>query len=507
MRILGSAEMAAVDRAAQRKAKIPSRLLMERAAEGTVALAGEIFPGARRVAVLCGPGNNGGDGLAAARLFAAGGVAASIVLLEPPERFRGDALANWNAAREREIPWSAGSRGGALARALGDADLVVDALFGTGLSRPLSGAARRMVESVDASGRPVLAVDVPSGLSGDRGDVFGPAIRARATAAIAALKRCHAIYPARALCGETAVVDIGIPDALLEVARHRFSMIGWEEIAPLFPRREPDAHKGDAGRVAIVAGSVGKAGAALLAALGALRAGAGLVTIACPASIEPRFLARLPEAMTLPLPDAGGALTPAAAGAVAALLESCDAAAVGPGLGTGDGARRTVAAVVASAVPALFDADALNAFPARPEAFRRRAPTILTPHPGEAARLLGVSAAAIQRDRPAAAAAIARRARAVAMLKGAGTICASSAGNLWANPTGSPALAKGGTGDVLAGAGASFLAQGLEASDAAVAAAFVHGLAGEAAGAARGERGTLASEVADAVAGVLRSME
>ena len=504
MRILTSAEMAAVDRAAQKKGKIPSLVLMERAAEGIVALAGDLFPGARRVAVLCGPGNNGGDGLAAARRLHARGIAPAIVLLAPPEKLRGDPLANWKAARERDIPWRAARDA---APALAEADLVIDAIFGTGLSRPLAGPARRLVEAANASGRPILAVDVPSGLSGDRGDVFGPAIRARATGAIAALKRCHVLYPARARCGEIAVVDIGIPDALLETRAHRFAIVGREEIAPLFPRRAPDAHKGDAGRVVVVAGSRGKAGAALLAALGALRAGAGLVTIACPESIERGFLARLPEAMTRPLPDEGGALAAGAAKALVPLLEDADAVAVGPGLGTGDGARRAVHAIVRSGVPALFDADALNAFAGRPEAFRRRAPAIVTPHPGEAGRLLGSPAAAVQADRPKAAAELARRTRAIAMLKGAGTICASPGGNLWLNPTGSPALAKGGTGDVLAGVGAALLAQGLEASDAAVAAAFVHGLAGEEAGAARGERGALASEVADAVAFVLRSFE
>ena len=504
MRILTTAQMASVDRAAQRRAKIPSRVLMERAAEGIVLLAADLFPGVRRAAVLCGPGNNGGDGLAAARLLHARGIASTIVLLEPPRRFRGDALANWEAARERELPWVPARGAG---RALEEADLVVDALFGTGLSRPLAGEARRLVEAANASDRPIVAVDVPSGLSGDRGNVFGPAIRARATGAIAALKYCHALYPARARCGEIAVVDIGIPDALLETRAHRFAMVGRDEIAPLFPRRAPDAHKGDAGRVAIVAGSRGKAGAAALAALGALRAGAGLVTIACPDSVERGFLARLPEAMTLPLPDADGALAPEAVDALLPLLRSCDAAAVGPGLGTGEGARRAVRAVVRSKVPALFDADALNAFAGRPGDFRRPAATIVTPHPGEAARLLGSSGAAVQADRPAAAAELARRSRAIALLKGAGTISASPAGNLWLNPTGSPALAKGGSGDVLAGVGAAFLAQGLEAADAAVAAAFVHGLAGERAGAARGERGTLASEVADAVADVLRSFE
>lgn len=507
MRILTSEEMAAVDRAAQRGG-IPSRALMERAAEGIVEMAREVRPGAGNVAVICGPGNNGGDGLAAARLWRAAGANVRVVTLEAPGRFRGDARANWEAARSAGVPaleWA--KEPAASARALAGADLIVDALFGTGLSRALSGPARRLVDAANRSGRPILAIDVPSGLSGDSGRRIGAAISARWTGAIAALKRCHVLYPARENCGDVAVVDIGIPDALVETRRHRFAMIGADEISPLFPARRPDAHKGDFGRVAIVAGSRGKAGAALLCGTGALRAGAGLVTIAAPASIERGFLPRLPEAMTLPLPEDGGALSPEAAPAVADLLKGMDAAGAGPGIGTGPGAAAVVAALIDARVPAVFDADALN-LPSGPEAFRRRrAPTILTPHPGEAGRLLGRSIREVQADRPAAAAELARRSRSVVVLKGAPTLTADPSGMLWCNGSGSPALAKGGTGDVLTGIAASFLAQGLEVSDAAVAAVFVHGLAGEAAGEASGERGALASEVADAVGRVLAALE
>ena len=508
MRILTSSEMAAVDRAAQRR-RISSRLLMERAAEGVVALAHDVFPAARSLVVLCGPGNNGGDGLAAARLWRGTGLDARVVALAPPTRFRGDARANWEAAAAAGVPSiDASDRLPDARRALAAADLIVDALFGTGLTRALSGVARRLVEAANASGRPILAVDVPSGLSGDSGARPGPAIAARWTGAIAALKRCHVLYPAREQCGEIAIIDIGIPEDLLETRRHRFAMIGSPEIAPLFPRRRRDAHKGDFGRVTIVAGSRGKAGAALLCAAGALRTGSGLVTIASPSSIERGFLARLPEAMTHPLPDADGALSPESADAIEALLARSDAAGIGPGLGTGRGAAAAVSAVISSRIPAVFDADALNLNAGEPEAFRRRrAPTVLTPHPGEAGRLLGVSAREVERDRPRAGAELARRSRAVVVLKGAPTLTADPSGMLWCNSSGSPALAKGGTGDVLTGVIASLLGQGFEPSDAAVSAAFVHGLAGEAAGRARGERGALASEVADAVGRVIGELE
>jgi NAD(P)H-hydrate epimerase len=509
MRILTSDEMRAVDRAAQRRRKIPSRLLMERAAEGIVRMANDVAPETSNVTVLCGPGNNGGDGLAAARLLRARGIEPRIVTLASPSRFQGDAKANWEAAKAEGLTAiEAAADPRAVSEALSSADIVIDALFGTGLARPLSGGARRLVETANACGRPILAVDIPSGLSADSGAKFGPSIVARWTGAIAALKRCHVLFPARSRCGEIAVLDIGIPDDLIETRRHRFAMIGWEAIAPLFPPRAPTAYKGDFGHVAVVAGSRGKAGAALLCAAGALRAGAGLVTIACPESIERGFLARLPEAMTLPLPDDAGALAPGAAPRLLELLRRCDAAAVGPGLGTGRGAVEAVAAVIDADLPALFDADALNAHVGHPGVFRRRrASTLLTPHPGEAGRLLGRPTGDIQRNRPDAAQELARKSGAIVILKGAPTLTASPAGNLWSNSTGSPALAKGGTGDVLAGVGAAFLAQGLDAADAAVAAVFVHGLAGENLGAALGERGVLASEVADAIAAVLQEFE
>lgn len=501
--------MSAVDRAAQKKEKIPSLLLMERAAEGVADLVRARFPGSKRIAVVCGPGNNGGDGLAVARLLAGSGASPRIFLLGSPGRLRGDPARNLSRAEAAGlVSVDLSSRPGwnDFRSAVSSMDVIVDALFGTGLSRPLTGVARRTVEAINASERPVVAVDVPSGLSGDSGNPPGPAVRADWTAAVAALKRCHVLFPARSRCGEIAIVDIGIPDELIETKAHRFAVVSEEAIAPLFAKRAEDAHKGDFGHVAVVAGSRGKSGAALLCALGALRAGAGLVTIACPESVEPRFSSALPEAMTLPLPEESGALSARAEAPLLAFLEKCDAAAVGPGLGTAAGTVRLLSSLVSRArIPILFDADALNAFSGRPEVFRRRkAATILTPHPGEAARLLSKSTSEIQRARPESAAALARRSGSVAVLKGAGTLTADRAGRVWWNPTGTPALAAGGSGDVLSGIGASLLAQGFEADDAAVAAVFVHGLAGERA-AAGADRGILATEVAAAIPRVLES--
>ena len=510
MKILNSSEMAACDRSARIRARIPSILLMERAAEGVAELVAEKFPRARKVAVFCGPGNNGGDGFAAARLLSGTGRRVRIVTLASPARSRGDAKLNLESARALRLPILDGSGRGArreILETLEWADLVVDALFGTGLSRPLSGPARRIVDQINSSGRPVISVDLPSGAGGDSGAVLGATVRADWTAAIAALKWPHVFEPARRYCGEIAVIDIGIPDDILESPRHRLNFMTRDPIARLFPARPEASHKGSFGHVAVVAGSRGKAGAALLAAEGALRAGAGLVTIACPESLEPRFASRLPEAMTLPLPEKEGRVSASAADPALELFARCDAAVVGPGIGTGEAVRKFLLRIIgASPLPILFDADALNAFPGEPERFRRkRGAALLTPHPGEAARLLGESTAGIQASRVDSVRAIARRSGAVVLLKGSGSLTADPPGNVWFNPTGCPAMATGGSGDLLSGIGAAFLASGLEPVDAAVAAAYIHGLAGEMA-ASGTDRAILVSEMACQVPRVFASL-
>jgi ADP-dependent NAD(P)H-hydrate dehydratase / NAD(P)H-hydrate epimerase len=512
MRVLTSVEMAAVDRAARRKAGVPGLLLMEHAAAGCVALLSERFPGWRRVAVVCGPGNNGGDGLAIARLAAAEGLEPQVFSLAAPERFLGDARENARAwiGRGGRIRRLAGARSFEdLEQALGRCDGVIDALFGTGLSRPLSGPAARLVRRINGSARPILSVDVPSGLSGDATSPSGPVIGATVTAAIAAPKICHVVAPAREFCGEVVVVDIGIPEELIEIPRHRVHLVGSDAVARALPRRPDDSHKGDFGHVAVVAGSIGKAGAAVLAARAALRGGAGLVTVLVPESIEPRITPALPEAMTLPLAEEHGALAAEAADEALAFLAGCDAIVLGPGLSTSESARRAVRRIVlSSTAPLVLDADGLNNFAGDLRALaRRRGPIVLTPHPGEAARLLRTRSRLIQADRIAAVREIARRARAVAVLKGAGTLVASADGEVFVNPTGGPVLATAGSGDVLSGLLGALLAGPFEAIDAAVCGVFLHGAAGDRVAQARGDRGAMASDFAEALPEVMKDLE
>jgi ADP-dependent NAD(P)H-hydrate dehydratase / NAD(P)H-hydrate epimerase len=486
---------------------IASDDLMEAAAAGLCAALSAAFPRWRRVTVVCGPGNNGGDGLAAARLLAGRGTSVLVFTLTDPELYRGDPRMNLGRLASAGVaPVSLAARRGfaRLADALADSDGVVDALFGTGLSRPLGGAAARTVRAILRAGRPVVAADVPSGLSSDRGTVPGIAVRAALTVAFGAPKLCHVLPPASGSCGRTVVADIGIERRTLEKRARRLWLTETSDARTLLPPRPLDSHKGDFGRVAIVAGSRGKAGAAVLAARGALRAGAGLVTVFCAESLQDLVVGALPEAMTYGLPEAEGRLDARGGPTLLRALSDFDAIVAGPGLGTAPGTvallERTLAAVT---LPAVLDADALNAFAGRPRFFaRRRGPTVLTPHPGEAARLLGTSTRAIQADRLGRARDLARRAHSVAVLKGSHTLVVRPGGEAAVNPTGTPLLSTAGSGDVLAGALGALLAGGLEAAEAAVAAAWLHGAAAEALAPRLGDAGLLAHEVADALPGV-----
>lgn len=483
---------------------VPSLELMESAAEALVDELLRRFPSCRRVVVVCGPGHNGGDGLAAARLLAGRGIPVSVFTLGDPGAYGGDPAENARRAGAHGIALTAlaSSRGRKeLSEALAGADVVVDALFGTGLSRGLTGAAATAVAAINGSGRPVVAADLPSGLSADSGALLGACVRADLTVAFAAPKLCHVFFPARQFCGTVAVRDIGIPRPALRRAAGKLSQVESADVLRLLPPRRLDAHKADFGRVAVIAGSRGKAGAAVLCARAALRAGAGLVTVFCPESLESVVVGALPEAMTSGLAEKGGELQPGAGGAAVRALRDFDAAVVGPGLGTGRGAVEVIEQIARSAaVPLVGDADFLTAFAGRPGFLaRRRSPSVLTPHPGEAGRLLGVPALTIQADRARAATALARATRAVVVLKGAGTLTATPDGLLCANPTGTPLLATAGSGDVLAGAIGALLAGGLLARDAALAGVYLHGLAGELLAAQMGDAGLLTEELADAL--------
>lgn len=499
--VLDARQMRAADRAAI-QGGIAASELMENAATG---LAEEIvrwYPRWKRIVVACGPGNNGGDGLAAARLLAGRGLAVTVFTLRDPEFYRSDAAENATRATKMGLELRAMDRRGGLAafcRCLRDGDGVLDALFGTGLSRGLEGAAARAVSAVNSAGRPVVAADLPSGLSADSGRLLGPSVRADLTVAFAAAKFCHVFSPARDCCGSIVVRDIGIPDRILERQKSRLRITQPQDVRALLAPRPLDSHKADFGRLAIIAGSRGKAGASILAARAALRAGAGLVTVFCPFSIEAAVVGALPEAMTRGLPEREGALSAEGTDPMLDALKGFDAGVAGPGLGTAPGTVALLRALLNTRLPLVCDADALNAFARRPRAFsRRRAATILTPHPGEAGRLLGTGSRQVQADRFAAVLRLARESGAVVLLKGSSTLVATPAGRVTANPTGTPLMSTAGAGDVLSGAIGAFVAGGMGAEPAAFTAAYLHGAAGQALATSLGDAGLLSGELADA---------
>jgi NAD(P)H-hydrate epimerase len=392
------------------------------------------------------------------------------------------------------------------------ADLVVDALLGTGLSRAPSGLIGRVIADLERDGpSAVVSIDLPSGVSSDSGVLPGGAVRAALTVALAAPKYGHVLPPGCDRVGELRVADIGIPRSVLDAAAE--SPLGLLEDADAeaaFPPRAAAAHKGDYGHVLVIAGSVGKSGAAILAGLGALRAGAGLVTVATPAPALPLVAMGRPEMMTEPLGvGPGGGLDREALKRALALAAGRDAAVIGPGLGQDPDTADFVRSFVREcAVPLVVDADGLNALAASPEgvAPARSAATVLTPHPGEMARLSGSTSAEVQGGRLSAARALAARVGAFVVLKGHGTIVADPDGGAAVNPTGNPGMATGGTGDVLSGVIGALLARRCAAWLAATAGVFVHGRAGDLAAARLGQDAMLAGDLADALPEAIRSL-
>jgi NAD(P)H-hydrate epimerase len=494
--------MRGLDRHTIEKLGIPGELLMECAGRLIAALAEAEFAPGRRVLVLCGPGNNGGDGLVAARHLHLRGVPATAVFVGDPARVRGDAARNLERAERAGVPFAAGRW-----RAE-PGDLVVDALFGTGLARALEGDAAAAVRKILAARAQcrILAVDLPSGLDADTGQPTGPCVQADLTVTLGLPKLGLALEPGRSLAGRVFVGRIGIADEAPGVAI-RSSLLTRRGAGALLPVRRADGHKGSFGHVLVAAGSRGKAGAAALAALGAARVGAGLVTVACPEGVNAILQTRCSEAMTAPLPESPeGELAAEAAEPLLALARARDVLA--PGLGRGAAPRELVRRVVPrAAVPLVLDADGLFAFLGEPEALRgRAAPAVLTPHPGEAAALLGGEPAAINRDRVSAALRLAEVSGAVVVLKGAATVVAEPGGRVRVNPTGGPVLAAGGSGDVLTGVIAGLLAQGLAPFEAACAGCFLHGAAGDQLARQLGPAGVLASELAGALPGAAEAL-
>jgi NAD(P)H-hydrate epimerase len=507
--VLDNDRMREADRHTIEDLGVPGIVLMETAATGVVDALRERFPDARSVLVLCGPGNNGGDGLAAARHLANGGHQVEVLLFGDEDQLSPDAATNLRLARAFDVALEvvSGEDLAQLDRALEPhpPDVVIDAMLGTGLDRALSGRLAAVAARLADAGVPVLAVDVPTGLNGSTPQVAGPAVTAAVTVTFAALKRCHVLPPAALHCGEVAVVDIGIPPSALEAGCDLW-WVEAEDAALMLPVRPPDAHKGHFGHLLIVAGSTGRGGAVAMAARSAVVAGAGLVTMAVPEPLVPVVDGACLEAMTHPLAadrDGGIALPDG----LEPLLGRMTAVASGPGMGTGDGAAQTLDWLLDHWTGALLlDADAVNLLAGKPERLAGRpVPPVLTPHPGELARLLGRPTAEVVERRLEAAREAAGRSGAVVVAKGFRSIVAAPDGQAWINPTGDAHLASGGSGDVLTGTIAGLLAQGVGPIRAAVLGCWLHGRAGELGGEAF-PAATPASNLPDLVAEAWREL-
>lgn len=493
MKILDAAQMRNIDQRATERFGVPSIVLMENAAIAVVDALFEHYPDSERVAIFCGTGANGGDGFAVARHLENRGVVPVVIIVGARASIHGDALTNLTVCERIGIPIYDIRNGDEVETVLAhasDADVLVDAIFGTGLNRAPSGIHADVIRDIAELRIPVIAVDLPSGANASSKEPFDPCVQAEVTVTFAAPKICHVFEPAALYCGEVIVADITIPEAAVEDELVTLALITPKDVQPHVAPRLASTHKGTYGHVGIIAGSPGRSGAAVLSARGAIRIGAGLVSVMTDAETAKLVHAGSIESMTYSGSD------------VQEFLANKSAALVGPGLADDDRAwKHTRALVNAIELPLVIDASGLNAFALRANELNPRGlPRIITPHPGELARLLGSgTAASINADRIGSAREAARITQCVVVLKGHQTLIAEPAGSVFVNPTGNPGMAAGGMGDVLAGMIAALIARGTDPLDAACAAVYLHGLAGDIVKEQLGDTGLTAMDVADRI--------
>jgi ADP-dependent NAD(P)H-hydrate dehydratase / NAD(P)H-hydrate epimerase len=518
MKLTTPEQMRQMDQRTIAEVGIPGIVLMERAALGAVAALVEEMPDVDqgRVGLLCGGGNNGGDGLAMARMLSERGVEALVVLLSEADSMRGDAATNLEIARSHdlelvELGEAPPEEVAHTLDALGPCAAWCDALLGTGLDREVAGRYAAAIAFLNRQ-RFVLAVDIPSGVDAATGQVLGCGVEADVTATFGALKLGHALYPGRSLCGDLHLVDIGIPEAVVDEVGWAGELLERRWARSKMQPRPAVYHKGDSGKLLILAGSHQKTGAALLASRGALCSGVGLLTVGTHAEAVSRIAPAIHEAMAAEL--LSEAADPNCEERLREFLPQVDAVAAGPGMGTSDGPRQALEAVLQSDVEAaVFDADALTILAGAPDyaelrAFAQSATVVLTPHPGEMARLCGCAIDDILADPVERATALAERTGAIVVLKMAATLVASPDGELAVNATGNPGMATGGVGDVLTGVIAARLAEASEAAfDAVCLSVYAHGQAGDDAAELLGERGMGAVDLAEQLPLVWKRLE
>jgi len=499
MKILTSEQMRNIDRRTTESFGIPSIVLMENAAIAVIDAIEAHYPDIDRAAIFCGTGQNGGDGLAIARHLENRGVVPVIFVVGERAKFKGDALTNFIACERLAIPIYDVNDPDHIEDAFAhasDADIVVDAIFGTGLDRAPGGVHAEVIRAIAELRMPVVAVDLPSGLNASSSEVFDPCVQAAVTVTFATPKICHVFEPAATYCGEIIVADISIPDAALQDEEVALALLTPQDIQPFVAPRLAQTHKGTYGHVGVIAGSTGRSGAAVMCARGAIRSGAGLVSVMTDPETAKLVHAASIESMTYSGAD------------VQEFLQTKTAALIGPGLPDSERAYAWVRATVAAIeLPLIIDASALNAFAGRAaEINPNTRPRVITPHPGELARLTGSDAKTINADRIASARNAARACNCVVVLKGFQTLVAEPDGHVYVNPTGNPGMASGGMGDVLSGIVAAFLARGNDPTDAACAAVYLHGLAGDLLKDEFGDTGLAATDLADRIPLAIRQL-
>lgn len=520
MRAVSPSTMKQIDRRAIEVYGVPGIVLMENASRAVaVAVKQKIeeicgkrkSPG--KVAVVCGKGNNGGDGFGAARHLANMGFEVMVFLASPFDEISGDAAVNLKVIKNMGIPVLELKDDEEPEKIRGLFDgfhAVVDALFGTGLRGEVGGFHRRLIEAINASGLPVVAVDIPSGICGITGKVLGAAVRADVTVTMGLLKVGLLLYPGAAHAGRVIVADIGIPHRVFEEFEAEGFLLEPGFIKNYIKPPAPDAHKGDMGRVFIIAGSKGMTGACALSGLGAARCGAGLVTLGVPESLNDILEVKVTEVMTLPLPDTGeGTLSEEALKPALEFAQKCDAVVIGPGLSCHQETEKFVRSFVAECErPMVIDADGINNLSRSPGVLKEaKAPVVITPHPGEMARLLSMTPREVQENRWDVAKKAGETFGCTVVLKGARTLIYSPGHPVYINPTGNPGMATGGSGDVLAGMIGAFLARGLDAVEAAAAGVYLHGLAGDAAAEKKGEIPLVAGDIIENIPEALKYLQ
>jgi len=514
MYLVTSELMRQIDRAAIENCQIPSETLMENAGGGIterLLLQNIIDPSQNnQVVVICGKGNNGGDGFVVGRYLHNAGVDVRIYFISPVGKLSRDAEINYDKAVACKIAIDEITKISDLPDSL-ECTHMIDAIFGTGFEGAPHGLAAELIEYINLQNASVISIDLPSGLNSDNGTHADVVVNADYTFTLALPKYGLFLSPGRELSGHVEVVPIGIPDDVIEKFKLPHQLITADLVASKLPKRKPDGHKGDFGYLLIIAGSTGLTGAAALTAQCAMRSGCGMVRVACPSSVQPVLAGKLTEIMTHPLPDVAkkGALALRGLGEIRRLALDYDALALGPGIGRHHETVELIQRFVAdNEKPIVIDADALYALGSKTNALKdSKAPTVLTPHAGEFKRLTGDNVPTDIHKRFEVAKSFAQEYNVTLLLKGSPTIIAHPSGRCYLNPTGNSGMAKGGSGDVLTGIIASLMAQGLSTEDAAVCGAYIHGLAGDFAADALTPRAMMAGDMIDFLSGAFASLD